>query len=107
MHRPVGHLARKEPVMKRSSLKHSFLIFVLFIVFAFTGCHEGMERVELPPSAPVEGVHRIAVVGIENFTSDPALARQLEHMIAQTLRQSEAYEVVDATSSRATLSLLA
>lgn len=84
----------------------SLLRYVGFLMVALViaGCSHNMERVTLPPEAPVEGVRSIAVVGVDNFTVDPGLGRQFADIVASILRESDRYTLIDESTARAALS---
>lgn len=80
-------------------------IFIL-VALALAGCSHNMERVTLPPEAPMTGIQRIAVVGFANLTVDPGLGRLFEETVASILRDSQQYEVVDPATARAAMDRL-
>ncbi len=82
------------------------VVSILLIALAVAGCSHNMQRVSLPPEAPMEGIHRIAVVGVDNLTIDPGLAREFAAQVVNILRNSERYTIIDESVARAALSRL-
>lgn len=79
---------------------------VLLVVLMLAGCNGERERVMLPPEAPVHNIRSIAVVGFINHTVDPGIVHLFEEGVAQTLRDSERYTVVDSATARAALAAI-
>src|SRR5690606_38168436 len=67
------------------------------------GCTGGMERVLLPPEAPMEGIVTIAVVGVANATVDPGIGLEFEQIVAERLAEASRYTVIDSFTARAAL----
>lgn len=88
--------------MKRSLARVGWLVALLLIA----GCTGERERVMLPPAAPVSNIRSIAVVGFANYTVDPGIASLFEDAVAQTLRESGQYQVVDPATARAALAAI-
>jgi len=68
------------------------------------GCSHNMERVTLPPEAPMTGIRRIAIVGFGNFTVDPSLHLLFMQFVARDLAGH--YELVDQAQADAALAAL-
>lgn len=81
--------------------KRLWLALTLMLVVA--GCSHNMERVTLPPEAPMEGIRRISVVGITNHSVDPGLGVLFEQLVTANLRESDYYQVVDSATARSAL----
>src|SRR5690606_37109331 len=88
--------------MKRTSF---WAVLILAAVVA-AGCTGERERVMLPPEAPVTGIRSVAVVGFANYTVDPGISVLFEESVAQTLRESGQYLVVDVATARAALAAI-
>lgn len=82
------------------------LIMVLGAAVLFAGCSHDVERVLLPPEAPMEGITRIAVAGFSNVTVDPGIALLFEQIVTTQLSESTRYTVVDGATARASLARL-
>lgn len=88
--------------MRRVLLRTWWLIALL----AIAGCRHDMERVMLPPEAPMSNIRSIAIVGFDNYTVDPGIVPLFEQWVATTLRDSDRYQVVDGATARAALSAI-
>lgn len=88
--------------MKRTS----FWAVLILAAMVAAGCTGERERVMLPPEAPVTGIRSVAVVGFANYTVDPGISVLFEESVAQTLRESGQYQVVDVATARAALAAI-
>lgn len=76
------------------------MIALSSLVVACTG---ERERVILPPEAPMNDINKIAVVGFDNFTTDPGAATLIESFIQQQLHDSRVYDTIDTSLAKAAL----
>lgn len=81
-----------------------FFVLILLAAALAAGCSHNVERVQLPPEAPMDGIERIAVVGFGNYTVDPGIHLLFAQYVARDLRQR--YEVVDLAQAEAALASL-
>lgn len=88
--------------MKRFLLRAWWLVALVFLA----GCTQDMERVMLPPEAPMSNIRSIAVVGFLNYTVDPGIVLLFEESVATTLRESDRYKVIDGATAKAALSAI-
>lgn len=80
------------------------LLLLLAAAVIAAGCSHDLERVTLPPEAPMNGIQRIAIVGFSNYTVDPGLHLLFTQFVARDLKQR--YEVVDPAQAEAELAAL-
>ena len=81
-------------------------LFAVVALLLAAGCSHDLERVTLPPEAPMDDIRKIAVVGITNFTVDPGLGLLFEQAVASNLRASDRYEIIDSATARAAMARL-
>lgn len=67
-------------------------------------CTEERIQVEIPPAAPVEGIHRVLVLPFDNFSNDPGLAWEVENRVIETLRAAGWYSSVESARTSQILS---
>lgn len=84
--------------------KRFCLLLLLVTAVIAAGCSHDLERVTLPPEAPMNGIQRIAIVGFNNYTVDPGLHILFSQFVARDLRQK--YEIVDQAQADAALAAL-
>lgn len=77
------------------------LILALPLIAA---CSGERIQVEIPPAAPVEGIHRVLVLPFENFSGDPGLAWEFETRVIEELRAGGWYRSIESARTSQILS---
>lgn len=84
--------------------KRLFATLLAVAAVVAAGCSHNLERVTLPPEAPMTGIRRIAIVGFANYTVDPGLHLLFAQFVARDLANQ--YEIVDQAQADAALAAL-
>ena len=66
--------------------KRNILVGLILVLLFLVGCGGDRERVMVPPRADLQGAKRIAILPLENITSDPGLSIDVQRQLFQDLQ---------------------